>query len=490
MKILRRILLALLLLLIAVTLFLWLEPPALLRVGANYSAKIVCSNVFLAGRDPQAVLRIDVQAPGISLLKGMRVSVDRDRGIVRAGFLGFIGGGLAVYRPDHGCTVLADGKLDRAAPAPALEAARLALPPPVSATATAPWPDGVMVETRPTMDQILTDPKLAGPGARAIVVVDHGRIIGERYATGFSPATPLLGWSMTKTVMAGVIGMLIKDGKLALDQAAFWSGSDGREHIQLKDLLAMSSGLKWNEAYGAVSDVTSMLYLQPDMAGFARSPPLAHPPGEVWVYSSGTAVILSSIAQAALTRGASDTAPRPAGDLAAFIDARLFRPLGITTATIEPDESGTLVGSSYMYATARDWARYAQFLLQDGTWQGQELLPPGYVSMMAAPVAASQGQYGKGQTWLWGSDAVTPGVNPDAAFGIPSDTFWMSGHDGQSIAIIKSRQLVIVRLGLTPYAAGYAPQPLVKAVLEAQAAAQTASAAQPSAPAQPSPPAR
>jgi CubicO group peptidase (beta-lactamase class C family) len=460
MKILRRLLLALLLLLIAVTLFLWLEPPGLLRVGANYSAKIVCSNVFLAGRDPQAVLRIDVQAPGISLLKGMRVSVDRNRGIVRAGFLGFIGDGLAVYRPDHGCTVLADGKLDSVAPALPVEVAQIALPPPPSASASAPWPDGVLVETRPTMDQILTDPKLAGPGARAIVVVDHGRIIGERYATGFSPTTPLLGWSMTKTVMAGVIGMLIKDGKLNLDQAAFWTGTDGRERIQLKDLLAMSSGLKWNEAYGAVSDVTSMLYLQPDMAAFARSPPLAHPPGEVWVYSSGTAVILSSIAQAATS------------DLPAFINARLFRPLGITSATIEPDEHGTLVGSSYMYATARDWARYGQFLLQDGSWQGQELLPPGYVSMMATPVAASQGQYGKGQTWLWGSDAATPGVNPDAAFGIPSDTFWMSGHDGQNIAIIKSRQLVIVRLGLTPYAAGYSPQPLVKAVLDAQAAAQ------------------
>jgi CubicO group peptidase (beta-lactamase class C family) len=87
--------------------------------------------------------------------------------------------------------------------------------------------------------------------------------------------------------------------------------------------------------------------------------------------------------------------------------------------------------------------------------------------MMATPVPASHGQYGMGQTWLWGSDAVTPGVNPDAAFGIPPDAFWMSGHDGQSVCIIKSRQLVIVRLGLTPYAVGYSPQPLVKAILEA-----------------------
>jgi CubicO group peptidase (beta-lactamase class C family) len=475
MKILRRILGVLVLLVVALALLLWLKPPALLRVGANYSAKIVCSNVFLAGRDPDEVLRVDVQAPGISLLKAMQVSVDRARGVVRTGFLGVIGDGVAQYRPGHGCTVLPDGKLDASAPDELNALSRGGSPvPPVapSAFSSGPWPDGAAVETSKPIDQLLKDPVLAGPGARAIVVVDHGHIVGEYYAPGFAPTTPLLGWSMTKTVMAGVIGMLIKDGKLSLAQAGFWPGNDGREKIRLKDLLAMSSGLQWNEAYGAVSDVTSMLYLQPDMAAFARSPPLAHPPGEEWLYSSGTAVILSRIAQDALAQGAPE-----AQDLSTFIKARLFNPIGITTATIEPDERGTLVGSSYTYATARDWARYGLFLLQDGVWQGEELLPPGYVTMMATPVEASHGQYGMGQTWLWGSDAATPGLNPDAAFGIPPDTFWMSGHDGQSVCIIKSRQLIIVRLGLTPYAAGYTSQRLVQAVLEAT---QPATGAQPS----------
>jgi CubicO group peptidase (beta-lactamase class C family) len=414
-----------------------------------------------------------VQAPGISILKLMRISVDRERGVVRAGFLGFIGGGVAVARPGRGCTVVPDGKLESVAAAPAPTA--YAGSPHITPVVSALWPEGISVETQPTVDQVLNDATLAGPGARAIVVVDHGRIVGEHYAAGFKPDTPLLGWSMTKTVMAGVVGMLIKDGELSLDQAGFWTGNDGREKIHLKDLLAMSSGLEWNEAYGAVSDVTSMLYLQPDMAAFARSPPLAHPPGEAWVYSSGTAVILSRIAedaQAQSVRKAKDfatsiPAPDEPHDLASFINMRLFGPLGVTSATIEPDEHGTLVGSSYMYATARDWARYGLFLLQDGIWQGKELLPLGYVAMMATPVAASHGQYGMGQTWLWGSDAVTPGVNPDAAFDIPPDAFWMSGHDGQSVCIIKSRQLVIVRLGLTPYAAGYTSQRLVQAVLKA-----------------------
>jgi CubicO group peptidase (beta-lactamase class C family) len=450
MTLLKRIFFALLLIVAVLALGVWLKPPALLRVGANYTAKIVCSNVFLAGRDPDEVLRVDVQAPGIALLKLMHVSVDRERGVVHAGFLGFIGDGLAQWHPGKGCTVLPDGKLNLD-PLPEHAMA------PAAAASAAPWPEGTAVKTNAALDQLLMNDALAGPGARAIVVVDHGRIVAERYAAGFNASTPLLGWSMTKSVMAGGIGMLVKDGKLSLDQAGLWPGvTDGREKIRVADLLAMSSGLQWNEAYGAVSDVTGMLYLQPDMAAFARAQPLAHPVGEVWSYSSGTAVILSRIAQESAGE-----------DIFKYIGTRLFEPLGITSATIEPDEHGTPVGSSYMYATARDWAKYGQFLLQDGVWQGQELLPSGYVAMMASPVAASGGQYGKGQTWLWGSDAATPGVNPDAAFGIPADTFWMSGHDGQNIAIIKSRQLVIVRLGLTPYAAGYSPQPLVKAILGA-----------------------
>jgi CubicO group peptidase (beta-lactamase class C family) len=449
-----------------------------LRVGANYSAKIVCSNVFLAGRDPDEVLRVDVQAPGVAILHLMRVSVDRERRIVRAGFLGFIGDGLAVARPGTGCAVVPDGDLefathaslnavntpvaDASAPSAATSPATAAAPgtaagPSAASTGTANWPDGDHVETRAVLDRILADDTLAGPGIRAIVVVDHGRIVAERYAAGFTAATPLLGWSMTKTVVAGLVGLMVKDGRLSLDQSAGWPATqgDGREQIRLADLLAMSSGLSFNEGYGVVSDVTRMLYLEPDMAAFARAQPLAHPVGSFWSYSSGTANIVSRIVQ--------DAAGRLA---AAYPKEKLFTPLRMSSATMETDAYGTLVGSSYMYATARDWARYGQFLLQDGVWQGQEMLPRGYVAMMAEPVAASRGEYGHGFVWLWGSDALTPGQNPDAAFGIPADTFWMAGHDGQSIAVIRSRNLVVVRLGLTPASTHYQPQPLVKALLD------------------------
>ena len=449
-----RVAIALVVLLLVLAFALWIRPPDILRVGANYSAKMVCSNVFLAGRDPDEVLRTDVQAPGVALLRLMRVSVDRERRIVRAGLFGFIGDGLAVARPGIGCAVVPDGNLEFAARVGAMAAP---LESAATAAADAPWPDGNTVAPNAALARLLADDTLAGPGMRAVLVVDHGRIVAERYGAGFTAATPLLGWSMTKTVLAGLTGALVKEGRLTLDQSAGWpSGSGGRERIRIADLLAMSSGLRFNEGYGTVSDITRMLYLQTDTAGFARAQPLVHPVGEYWSYSSGTANILSRIVQ--------DAAGRLGTSVAA---EKLFKPLGMASAVIEADEYGTLIGSSYMYATARDWAKYAQFLLQDGIWHGQEILPRGYVAMMASPVAASGGQYGRGLVWLWGSDALTPGQNPDIAFGIPADTFWMEGHDGQSIAIIRSRELVVVRLGVTPRHTHHQPQPLVKAILDA-----------------------
>jgi CubicO group peptidase (beta-lactamase class C family) len=494
--------------LLAVLLFvLWLKPPDLLRVGANYSAKIVCSNVFLAGRDPDEVLRSDVQAPGIALLHLMRISVDRQRHVVRAGLLGFIGDGLALDRPGTGCAAIPDGNLDFAlhvnqiaaqtasaaaasiaaattAAGPAMHAGTPTVAAPKAGTAAAaatatlprttasapdadantgtgsdaPWPEGNAVTTTAALDHLLADDRLTGPGMRAVVVVEHGRIVAERYGKGFSASTPLLGWSMAKSVVAGLVGVLVKEGRLTLDQSAGWAtpGGGGRERIRIADLLSMSSGLRFNEGYGAVSDVTRMLYLEPDMSEFARAQPLAHPVGEHWSYSSGSANILSRIVQDA------------GGRLGAGIAAeKIFKPLGMSSAMIETDEDGSLVGSSYMYATARDWARYGQFLLQDGRWRGQDMLPRGYVAMMVSPVASSKGQYGHGLVWLWGSGAVVAGKNPDTAFGIPADTFWMEGHDGQSTAIIPSRELVIVRLGLTPGSDHYQPQALAKAILAA-----------------------
>ncbi len=454
----------LVLLLALVLAAVWARPPELIRIAANYSAKIVCSGVFVAGRDPGEVLNGDVQALGNPILDLMRVSVDRDRGVVRAGLFGFIGGGMAAMRAGQGCAALPDGRVEFAAgqDPPAARALPAAAAQSAETFPTQVWPDGDAVQTDPAIQHLILDDGLAGPGLRALVVVQRGRIIAERYGFGFTAHTPLLGWSMTKSVTAGLIGLLVKDERLRLDQAAGLpaAAGDGRERIRIADLMAMSSGLNFNEGYGAVSDVTRMLYLEPDMAAFASAQPLAHPPGKFWSYSSGTAVILSRIFQDTLGERAQ-----------AYVRERLFKPLGMASALIETDEHGTLVGSSYMYAGARDWARYGLFLLQGGVWQGQALLPPNFVAMMATPVAASGGRYGHGLVWLWGSDTAGRGANPDAAFGIPADTFWMEGHDGQYVAIIPSRELVVVRLGFTPSGLKFKPQPLVHALLAARAPA-------------------
>ena len=436
------------------------QPPELLRVGANYGAKTVCSNLFVAGREAQAVLADDVLAPGHPVLRYLRVNVDRQRQLVRARFLGFIGDGLAVHRPGTGCAAVPDGDVAQASRYQFKPLAIWAPSPNVA------WPTGSQPDTLAAVQAVLDQDALAGPGMRGIAVVYRGRLVGQRYGAGYTAATPLLGWSLTKTVSAAMIGIAIADGKLAPQQSGFWpDAGDARSRITLAQLMAMSSGLQFNEGYGDVSDLTRMLYLAPDMAAYTAAQPLAHPPGSAWHYASGTTVLLSRIWQRALAT------PAQGATSAAVLSLprqRLFAPLGMSSAVIEADARGNLVGSSYMYASTQDWARFGQFLLQDGVWQGKRILPEGYVAGMRQPAPASDGRYGQGQVWRRGpSGATADGRNPDLPFKLPADTYWMEGHDGQSVAIVPSLQLVVVRLGLTPQRLLYQPQAMLAAVVGA-----------------------
>ena len=435
----------------------WLAvaPPALIRVATAYSAKIVCSNQFLAWRDGQDVLALDVQAPGHPILKYITVDVDVAERTVSAKLAGLFGEGRAVYRTGAGCTSVPAGAQAQAMP-PLAE--------PGVPNMAALWPAGERVE--PSQDAalaaILDDPAMTGPGMRAVVVVRDGRIVGERYGEGFKADMPLLGWSMTKTVTAAIIGTLVREERLSLDQDGLFEGWNGDERgeITLADLMAMSSGLAFNEDYGDVTDVTRMLYLEADMAGFAADKPLvgplAAPRGSAFSYSSGTTVMLSRIWQ--------DAFAEPA-DALSWPREALFSPLGMTSAVLEADATGTFVGSSYLYATARDWARFGEFLRNDGVWAGEEVLPQGFAAWMREAAPASGGEYGRGQLWLRG-----PGDGGDAGFDLPDDTFWLLGHDGQSVAVVPSRGLVVVRLGLTPSKLGYKPQRLVEALAKLPAA--------------------
>lgn len=462
MRLISRAIMALVLLLLIIVaggvVWLSVSPPELLRVGDGYAAKIVCSNTFIAKRDPEQVLADDVQAPGNPALKLIRVSVDREEGVVTARILGMFAPNYALYRGALGCVTVPDGDLQAARSAVFLN--KVKAPKRDSA-----WPDGDKAasdqdETNAALSKLVTDPDLAGPSMRAVVVIKDGRIVAESYGEGFGKGTPLIGWSMTKTVNAAIIGRLMLTGRMSFDDQNLlpqWSG-DARKNIKLSDLLSMESGLAFNESYGAVSDVTRMLYLDPDSTSIAANAPQVAPVGERFSYSSGTGGLLSRLWMNKLPNESTAIAyPRDA----------LFAPLGMSSAVLEADERGTFVGSSYLYATARDWARFGQFLLQDGVWKGQRLLPEGFVGAIRTPTKASEGVYSQVQAWLAG-----PGGS-NAQFGLPADTFWMLGHDGQSVAIVPSANLVLVRMGLTPSWVNYKPQILLKKVLDATTPAKT-----------------
>ena len=284
---------------------------------------------------------------------------------------------------------------------------------------------------------------------RAVVVVHRGRVVVERYATGFSASSRLLGWSMTKSVLNALLGVAVREGRLALDAPtdvpAWRSPGDPRRAITGLQLLRMSSGLEWNESYEgspADSDVIAMLYGagRHDMAAYAARARLVDPPGSVFYYSSGSSLLLSGVLRRALEGG--DAAYHD------FPRRALFEPIGMRSALLESDASGTFVASSYSWATALDWARFGYLYLRDGVWEKRRILPEGWVDLARTPApAAPDGEYGA-HFWLnaGAPDATRPPPIPRA----PRDLFYASGHEGQIVAVVPQRDLVVVRLGLTP----------------------------------------
>jgi hypothetical protein len=278
---------------------------------------------------------------------------------------------------------------------------------------------------------------------RAVVIVYRGRIIAEKYAEGFSKDTPLLGWSMTKSVVNALVGILARQGKLSLDSKALipeWSGAgDPRGQINLDQMLRMCSGLGFIENYSdPLSDVVFMLLGTGDAAGYAANKPLEIEPGSQWQYSSATTNIISRILR--------DVRHEAGDDYFRFPQRHLFSPVGMRSAVMEPDASGTFVGSSFMYATARDWARFGLLYLQDGIWEGKRVLPEGWVqySIQVTP-QAPDGRYGA-HFWL---KIPRPFRSPESNPTLPAGMYHAIGHEGQIVTVVPSHQLVIVRLGLS-----------------------------------------
>ena len=268
----------------------------------------------------------------------------------------------------------------------------------------------------------------------AVAVLHKGKLAAERYAEGINASTPLPGWSMAKSITATLAGLLIKRGELDLRRpgivSAWRDKSDGREKVTLDHLLRMTSGLDLTEDQSGMDPNSRMLFVEPDTAAFAAKQKLKAAPGAHWEYMSGN-TILASRAVYTATGATLESSQR-------FYRRELFAPLGAPSFVLETDAAGTFVGSSYAIATARDWAKFGQLYLQDGVWEGRQLLPADWRAYVTRHTPESgENRYGAG---FWTAEqSKLPAI--------PKDVFYANGFQGQYVIMVPSRSLVLVRLG-------------------------------------------
>jgi CubicO group peptidase (beta-lactamase class C family) len=404
----------------------WWQRPLLLT-GTGYAAHNGCAVQAVAGR-----AHPETDLPPNPLVPVLRSATGPGR--TSGSILGVLATQTAWASAGFGCT-LAD--------------APPTLPSPTAVTSTAnPYTAAVAPAASPAvLDALdhafgteLPPAEQAELGTRAVVVLKDGALVAERYAEGFGPTTPQLGWSMTKSVTNLLVGRLVQQGRLTLDDAHLrpeWAG-DARAGITVRQLLQMTSGLAWDETYALGTPITRMLYLEHDMGAYVAAQQLEYDPGTYLQYSSGSTTLLCSVLAERTGLGAN--LPR---DL-------LFAPLGLSSAVLEPDAAGTPVCSSYMWATPRDWAAVGQLALDDGEWSGQRLLPAGWLAESTKAVdvtSAESAPYASG----WWPNRAPDGSRTEAA--LPADAYFAEGHDGQWTIVVPSERVVVVRLGFTPVAA-------------------------------------
>lgn len=420
-------LLAILLLVVGV--LFYMNYPKL-EIVSSYSAKKMCSCTFMGKRSQESIQEQDLAMFPLSLSK---TEIDHEHKRVTTSVFG-MHTKVAEYRDRLGCVLIHDG-----------DDYHVKTPPKAIAydTPTELFPYGDVVNISKTLGtdiQKVTDAaealfddnyQMTYKKTRAILIVHRDSIIYEQYADGYTKDTPMLGWSMTKSLMNTWAGILTKEGKISLDQKGLFSDwTDERKNISFKHLLNMTSGLEWQEVYDNISSATNMLYTSENNGAFAKNQLQEFDPGTDWKYSSGTSNILSLLYRNMYNDHA---------DYLNFPYERIFGPLNMKNTTIETDESGTFIGSSYCYSTARDWARYGLFYLHDGVWNGERILPEGWVDFTQQKALPEVNVYGA-QFWL----------NKECSFypNAPHDLYNPSGFEGQRVFIIPSKDLVIVRMGL------------------------------------------
>jgi len=397
-----------------------------LNIIAGYSAKNMSSSVFVAGREAEFT---DVTDNNFSPVNIADDKVDIDAKSVETSVYGLMKR-KAIYREGLG-SVLITKDYD--------ENTTFLVPKRVRTKTNLPFPYGDLPQ-KDTVFQNVDYKKLnevvnsafdSVNKTRVVLVVYKNQIIAEKYADEFDKKSKILGWSMAKSLTSAVYGVMNKQGRLNKDELApinAWK-NDERSKITLNNLLQMNSGLDWEEDYTKISDAVKMLYLESDMTKLQIDKQLVGKPNETWNYSSGTTNLLSGILRQKF---------KTHQDYLDFWYTDLIDKIGMYSMLVETDLSGNYVGSSYAWATPRDWAKFGLLYLNNGSWNGEQIISKDWVNYTRTPTSTSEGNYGA-QFWL-----NAGGHLPD----VPKDLFFADGFQGQRVFIIPSKDLVVVRMGL------------------------------------------
>lgn len=419
--------------------YVWFAFPII----SGFSAKNACSCLFIQGRTKEDILEKELGTFPLSL-GSIKVNVE-DLSV--SGSVMGLATRKAIYRKGLGCTLIND------LPESAIRAQTFVRPVPVPLDDTSQW----LTKAPETVEQFNLDSTILDSAlgiafqqrfqdkavhTSAVLVVRNGKIIAEQYANGYNATMPILGWSMAKSITGALIGILVKDGQLDIAEQApvpRWKKTkDNRQYITTEHLLQQTSGLDFEEDYASYSHATNMLFYKGNMAAYVANLPSKEPPGQQFYYSSGNSNLLSQIIRQKVGEAAYH----------AFPYQRLFHKIGMYHTLLEPDASGTFVGSSYVHASARDYARFGLLYANDGVWNGERILPEGWVQRsVTAPATNHVKNYGY-QFWLNGIEEDTGARTfPE----VPHDMFMANGFGGQRIYIIPSKKLVVVRLGLNRF---------------------------------------
>lgn len=410
------------------------RPDRVLRVAAGMSAHNLCSAIFVAGLDPGMTFREQVQpqlGPAKSLVNYRIDYADRS---VEASFA-HLRHARARYTEGYGCRL--EFPTNGPAPAPRSASPAAAAPddflsPPPAGTSDPPYAQA--------LERVFAEkPNEPAKNVKAVVVVKDGHLIAERYAPGFGPETPILSYSVAKSFTNALLGLLVLQGRLRVDQPAgapeWRTPGDPRGRITIEDLLRMRSGLDASENDSGFDAVSRMEFVEDDMAGFAARHPLKRRPGTDWEYTSANTLILDRLI--------GDTVGGGAAGLRDFARRELFAPLHLADVTMEIDGTGVFVGSTYVFASARDYARFGELYLNDGVAPGgRRILPEGWVGWSRRSTLGTP--YGAG---FWTNDGPSRDARLRVKYGFPKDGFYASGNLGQRIYIIPSQRLVIARFG-------------------------------------------